>query len=118
MISYQDDHSRFIMRSIKIYSHTGENATRLLDKTVRLYGVPRQILTDQGTQFKSARGGVSAFRRHCVDLGIEHIVASVRRPTTCSKIEAFHKAYQVESHLFKKHELYKILQPHKTPTKA
>lgn len=24
-------------------------------------------------------------------------------PTTCGKIEAFHKAYQVESHLFKEH---------------
>jgi len=59
---------------------------------------------DQDTQFKPARGcGVSAFRRHCIELGIEHITTSVHRPTTCGKIEAFHKAYQVESHLFKEH---------------
>jgi hypothetical protein len=77
----------------------------LLNRAVRRFGVSRQILADQGTQFKSARGeeGVSAFRRHCIDLGIEHITASVRRPTTCGKIEAFHKAYHVESHLFKEH---------------
>ncbi|MGD0407029.1 MAG: hypothetical protein ABSB10_10330 [Candidatus Bathyarchaeia archaeon] len=33
-----------------------------------------------------------------VSWGIEHITASVRRPTTCGKIEAFHKAYEAESH--------------------
>jgi transposase InsO family protein len=75
----------------------------LLDRAVRRYGIPRQILTDQGTQFKPARGETSAFDRHCSELGIEHITASVRRPTTCGKIEAFHKAYKLESHLFNAH---------------
>jgi transposase InsO family protein len=117
MISYQDDHSRFITWSIKIWSSTGENAIRLLDRAVGRYGTPIQILTDQGTQFKPARGdGISAFRRHCIDLGIEHITASVRRPTTCGKIEAFHKAYQTESHLFKEHwsfiRYYNYARPH------
>jgi hypothetical protein len=46
MISYQDDHSRFITGSIKIWNPTGENAM-LLDRAVRKYGVPQQILTDQ-----------------------------------------------------------------------
>jgi putative transposase len=101
MISYQDDHSRFIIGSVKIWSPTGENALMLLDKAVKRHGVPEQVLTDQGTQFTPARGETSAFDRHCAELGIEHIMASVRRPTTCGKIEAFHKACQTESHLFK-----------------
>ena len=116
MISYQDDHSRFITGSVKIYSPTGENAMLLLDRAVRRFGVPEQILTDQGTQFKPARGGTSAFDLHCSELGIEHITASVRRPTTCGKIEAFHKAYEVESHLFKMHwsfiRYYNYTRPH------
>ena len=29
------------------------------------YGVPGQVLTDQGTQFKPARGGTSEFAIHC-----------------------------------------------------
>ena len=103
MISYQDDHSRFITGSVKIWSPTGENAMMLLDRAVKKYGAPEQILTDQGTQFTPARGGISAFDMHCSELGIEHIMASVRRPTTCGKIEAFHKAYQTESHLFNEH---------------
>jgi len=116
MISYQDDHSRFVTGSAKIWNPTGENAIMLLDRAVKRYGVPRQILTDQGTQFKSARGGTSAFRLHCSELGIEHITASVRRPTTCGKIEAFHKAYQTESHLFNVHwsfiRYYNYVRPH------
>lgn len=116
MISYQDDHSRFVTGSVKIWSPTGENAILLLDRAVKRYGFPKQILTDQGTQFKPARGGLSEFDRHCSDLGIEHITASVRRPTTCGKIEAFHKAYEVESHLFKEHwsfiRYYNYTRPH------
>jgi transposase InsO family protein len=116
MISYQDDHSRFITGSVKIYSPTGENAMLLLDRAVRRFGVPGQILMDQGTQFKPARGETSAFDVYCRELGVEHICASVRRPTTCGKIEAFHKAYKVESHLFKEHwsfiRYYNYTRPH------
>ena len=116
MISYQDDHSRFITGSVKIYSPTGENALLLLDRAVKRFGVPGPILTDQGTQFKPARGGTSAFDLRCSELGIEHITASVRRPTTCGKIEAFHKAYEVESHLFREHwsfiRYYNYTRPH------
>jgi transposase InsO family protein len=116
MISYQDDHSRFITGSVKIWSPTGERAIMLLNRAVKRFGVPGQILTDQGTQFKPARGGTSAFRLHCMKLGIEHITASVRRPTTCGKIEAFHKAYQIEAHLFQTHwsfiRYYNYTRPH------
>ena len=56
------------------------------------------------------------FMHHCSELGIERICASVRRPTTCGKIEAFHKAYEVESHLFTQHRsfirYYNYTRPH------
>lgn len=116
MISYQDDHSRFITGSVKIWNPTGENAMFLLDKAVKRYGIPGQILTDQGTQFKPARGEASEFDMLCRKLGIEHITASVRRPTTIGKIEAFHKAYESESHLFREHwsfiRYYNYTRPH------
>jgi len=98
-----DDHSRFITGSVKVWDPTGENAVQLLEKAVRKYGVPEQILTDRGTRFKPARGETSDFARHCQIMGIEHITASKRRPTTIGKIEAFHKAYEVEAHLFSQH---------------
>ena len=67
MISYLDDRSRFITGSVKIWNPTGENAMLLLDRAVKRYGAPKQILTDQGTQFKPARGEISAFDIHCID---------------------------------------------------
>jgi len=116
MVSYQDDHSRFVTGSVKVWNPTGENAILLLDKAVKRHGVPEQILTDQGTQFKPARGEKSEFDTLCRELGIEHITASVRRPTTIGKIEAFHKAYDLESHLFREHwsfiRYYNYTRPH------
>ena len=116
MISYQDDHSRFITGSAKVWNPTGENAIHLLARSVRRFGVPEQILTDQGTQFKPARGGLSEFTRYCIGLGVQHITASKRRPTTIGKIEAFHKAYTNEAHFFKKHwtfiRYYNYTRPH------
>jgi len=88
---------------------------QLLDTAVNRYGAPVQVLTDQ-VHSLNLQDGESAFRRHCMELGIEYITASVRRPTTCGKIEAFHRAYQTESHLFKKHwtfiRYYNFVRPH------
>jgi transposase InsO family protein len=116
MISFQDDHSRFITGSVKVWDPTGENAIQLLEIAVKRYGAPEQILTDQGTQFKPARGELSQITSHREEIGIEHITASKRRPTTIGKIEAFHKAYEVESRLFKWHwsfiRYYNYTRPH------
>lgn len=116
MISFQDDHSRFVTGSEKTWDPTGENAIQLLQRSVKRFGVPAQVLTDQGTQFKPARGVLSEFTIHCGELGIQHIVASKRRPTTIGKIEAFHKAYVNEARFFNKHwafiRYYNYTRPH------
>jgi transposase InsO family protein len=105
MLTYLDDHSRFVLGSEKFYDPTAENALRLLEECVDGYGRPRQILTDRGAQFYPARKKtkgetISRFTGHCKELGIEHIVASKRRPTTIGKVEAFHKAYVFEAGMF------------------
>ena len=93
MITYLDDHSRYVPGSEIHYNPTNEHAMRLLEDCIRQYGKPDQILTDQGTQFHPARGDLSTFTEFCTGNGIEHIMASIRRPSTIGKIEAFHKAY-------------------------
>jgi len=104
MISYLDDHSRFVPGSEIHYDPTGEHAIHLLKDCIRQYGKPDQILTDQGTQFHPARGDISAFTNFCTGNGIEHITASIRRPSTIGKIEAFHKAYDCEAWMFTTHQ--------------
>jgi transposase InsO family protein len=105
LLTYLDDHSRFVPGSEKFYDPTAENALWLLEECLDSYGKPRQILTDRGTQFYPARKRkrgetLSKFTKHCKELGIEHIVASKRRPTTIGKVEAFHKAYVFEAGMF------------------
>ncbi|MFQ5887886.1 MAG: helix-turn-helix domain-containing protein [Candidatus Hydrothermarchaeales archaeon] len=105
MITYLDDHSRFVLGSEKFYDPTANNALQLLEECLGRYGRPEQILTDRGTQFyparkKAEKETLSRFTRCCRELGIDHIVASKRRPTTIGKVEAFHKAYVFEAWMF------------------
>ncbi len=104
MISFLDDHSRFIPGSRVHHNPTAEHAIRLLEESMKEYGKPDQILTDRGTQFYPARGGRSEFTEFCSGNGIEHIVTSVRRPSTIGKIEAFHKAYTCEAWIYGTHK--------------
>ena len=104
MISFLDDHSRFVPGSEIHYNPTGEHAIHLLEDCIHQYGKPDQILTDQGVQFHPARGDLSAFTEFCTGNGIQHIMASIRRPSTIGKIEAFHKAYVQEAWMFNSHQ--------------
>jgi len=107
MISYLDDHSRFIPGSRIHHNPTAEHAIHLLEASIAKYGKPDQILTDRGTQFYPARGeGPSAFTEFCSGNEIQHIVASVRRPSTIGKIEAFHKAHKYEAWMFPNHQQF------------
>jgi transposase InsO family protein len=106
MISYLGDHSRFIAGSRIHHNPTTSHAIHLLRESINQYGKPHEILTDRGTQFYPARGGVSEFTEWCTGNGIQHIVASVRRPSTIGKIEAFHKAYVCEAWMFSTHQQF------------
>src|SRR5207248_1723133 len=52
------------------------------------YGVPEEILTDNGTQYVTWRGK-SLFSKELEKRGIRQIVATPRRPQTLGKIERF-----------------------------
>lgn len=70
MISFLDNHSRFIPGSEIHHDPTAENAIQLLKACIAEYGGPEQILTDRGAQFYPAGGGVSAFTEFCGGNGI------------------------------------------------
>ena len=104
MISFLDDHSRFIPGSRTHHNPTAKHAITLLEESISQYGKPEQVLTDRGTQFYPARGGISEFTQFCTRNGIQHIITSVRRPSTIGKIEAFHKAYTIEASIYPTHK--------------
>ena len=82
-----DDHSRFIVGWKLMESPNVEDTISTLRECFAKYGVPKQILTDHGSQFYAVRGGVSTFTMFCLENHIQHILAGVRHPQTCGKVE-------------------------------
>lgn len=88
LVAFLDDHSRFITA----YGLHGSQSTPLVIEVLRAaiaaYGVPGEILTDNGTQYVTWRGK-SQFTRELEKLGIKQIVAKPKRPQTLGKVERF-----------------------------
>ena len=62
------------------------------------YGVPEEVLTDNGKQFtdRFGKGGEVLFDRICRENGIMHRLTQPRSPTTTGKVERFHQTLRRE----------------------
>jgi transposase InsO family protein len=94
-----DDHSRFCVSAHLMLRETSGNVCDGLATALRAYGVPQQILTDNGKVFTGRFGTPVVevlFDRICRENGIEHLLTQPRSPTTTGKIERFHRAIRTE----------------------
>ena len=94
-----DDHSRFCISAHVMARESSQNVCRGLAAALRTYGVPGQILTDNGKVFTGRfhnRPVEVLFDRICRENGIEHLLTQPRSPTTTGKIERFHRAIRTE----------------------
>jgi transposase InsO family protein len=94
-----DDHSRFCVSAHLMTRESSQGVCRGLARALRAYGVPEQILTDNGKVFTgrfSTPPVEVLFDRVCRENGIEHLHAAPRSPTTTGKIERFHRAIRTE----------------------
>jgi transposase InsO family protein len=88
LVAFLDDQSRFIVGFGLYASPSGALVREVFQAAIASWGAPREVLTDNGTQYHAWRGK-SEFTRLCEKLGVAHIVASPRRPQTLGKIERF-----------------------------
>lgn len=95
LISALDDCSRFIVNWGLFKKQTAENVLEVLRGGLAKHGAPREVLTDQGSQFKSWKG-VTQFEKLLAKLKIQHIKSRSHHPQTAGKIEAFHRNIQRE----------------------
>jgi transposase InsO family protein len=94
-----DDHSRFCVCAHLMVRESSQRVCEGLAAALRSYGVPEQILTDNGKVFTGRfnRPPVEVlFDRVCRENGIEHLLTQPRSPTTTGKVERFHKAIRTE----------------------
>jgi transposase InsO family protein len=93
-----DDHSRYCVICQVVPRATGRAVCLAFAGALRRFGVPGEVLSDNGKQFtdRFGKGGEVLFDRICRDNGITHRLTQPRHPTTTGKIERFHGSLRRE----------------------
>jgi transposase InsO family protein len=94
-----DDHSRFIVCAGLMVRANSRSVCGHFADAMRAYGVPQEILTDNGKVFTGRFGKNKVevlFDRICRENGIDHLLTAPRSPTTTGKIERFHRTLRTE----------------------
>jgi transposase InsO family protein len=94
-----DDHSRFCVAAGLVERATARPVCTVFAEAMRRWGVPEEVLTDNGKVFTGRLGPHPAevlFDRICRENGVVHRLTAVRSPTTTGKIERFHKTLRDE----------------------
>jgi putative transposase len=93
VILFEDDASRFITGYGVFSNATTKNTVSVLKQAVEGYGIPRQLMTDHGTQFTSlpretcVKPKPNMFQQTLEGFGIKHIKARVKHPQSNGKVE-------------------------------
>jgi transposase InsO family protein len=94
-----DDHSRFCIATGLVRRATSKAVCDVLAASLHRFGIPDEILTDNGKVFTGRFGPQPVevlFDRICRENGIAHRHTAVRCPTTTGKIERFHQTLRKE----------------------
>ncbi|MCX4763277.1 IS481 family transposase [Streptomyces sp. NBC_01275] len=93
-----DDHSRYCVIASVVERATGRAVCSAFAGALRTFGVPEEVLTDNGKQFtdRFGQGGEVLFDRICRENGIAHRLTQPASPTTTGKVERFHQTLRRE----------------------
>ncbi len=120
LIAYEDDASRFVVGYGVFDSATSENSASVLDESVRKYGKPASILTDNGSPFTTNPDAVenapTSFEHYLMKHKIRHVLSRVHHPQTNGKIEKFFDIFESKVKFFNSMdefmEWYNTVRPH------
>lgn len=92
-----DDHSRFCVIATVVEHATGRAVCLALATALARFGVPEEILTDNGKQFTDRFGGHGEvlFDRICRRNGITHRLTHSFSPNENGKVERFHGTFEL-----------------------
>lgn len=92
-----DDHSRFALGLAACGDERQATVKAQLTAVFRRYGLPRAILSDNGSPWATAgRGGLTALEAWLLRLGVEPWHGRVAHPQTQGKVERFHGTIAAE----------------------
>ena len=90
LIGFIDDYSRYITGLGFYRSQTAEHVLETFRRATGEYGVPKEMLTDNGRQYVNWRG-TTRFEKELKKDRIKHIRSQPHHPMTLGKIERFWK---------------------------
>jgi transposase InsO family protein len=100
MLTGIDDHSRFVVIAAVLAVPSGRAVADAFLKAMRIYGVPSEVLSDNGKQFTGRftkpRPAEVLFERVCRENGITARLTKPHSPTTTGKIERWHQTLRRE----------------------
>lgn len=99
LVTGVDDHSRFCVAAGLVTRATARAVCEVFSSAMKTYGIPDEVLTDNGKVFTGRFGTHKAevlFDRMCRENGISHRLTAPRSPTTTGKIERFHQSIKKE----------------------
>jgi transposase InsO family protein len=95
MLTGIDDHSRFVVIATVVAVPSGRAVCERFLAGLRRYGIPSEVLTDNGKQFTGRftkpRPAEVLFEKTCREHGITARLTKPRSPTTTGKIERWHQ---------------------------
>jgi transposase InsO family protein len=95
LIGFIDDYSRYVV-GLELYrSQTADQVLEVYRRAIGEYGVPKEMLTDQGRQYTNWRGS-TRFERELGKDRVRHIKSQAHHPMTLGKIERFWKTIYEE----------------------
>jgi transposase InsO family protein len=100
LISGIDDCSRFCVIATVVRRATGRAVCRAFVAAMAVYGIPDEVLTDNGKQFTGRFGrprpAEVLFERICRKNGIRQLFTRPFSPTTIGKVERWHQSLQTD----------------------
>jgi hypothetical protein len=100
LISGLDDCSRFCVIAKVVRRATGRAVRRAFVAAMAAYGIPDEVLTDNGKvftgRFGKPRPAEVLFERICRKNGIKQLPAKPYSPTTIGKVERWHQSLQTD----------------------
>jgi transposase InsO family protein len=100
LISGIDDHSRFCVIATVVRRATARAICRAFLAAMRTYGIPGEVLTDNGKQFTGRFGkprpAEVLFERICRKNGVKQLLTKPYSPTTTGKVERWHQTLQTD----------------------
>jgi len=95
VVSVVDDCSRKSLAFIPVNEVTTNVVIKIIDDLIKIYGKPREILTDNGSAY-GLKSKHSKFDRNLRKRGIKHIRGTVHSPTTQGKVERLFQTFKKE----------------------